>query len=47
MRARLQKAKLPNRYGRLVTTGDGALEAIVEANDASEAQLAIQLRIQA
>lgn len=37
------KAKLPNRYGRLVTTGDGALEAIVEANDASEAQLAIQL----
>lgn len=37
------KAKLPNRYGRLVTTGDGALEAIVEANDASEAQLAIEL----
>lgn len=37
------KAKLPNRYGRLVTTGDGALEAIVEANDASTAQLAIEL----
>ena len=37
------KAKLPNRYGRLVTTSDGALEAIVEANDASEAQLAIEL----
>jgi len=37
------KAKLPNRYGRLVTTGDGALEAIVEANDASEAQLRIEL----
>jgi bifunctional UDP-N-acetylglucosamine pyrophosphorylase/glucosamine-1-phosphate N-acetyltransferase len=37
------KANLPNRYGRLVTTGDGALEAIVEANDASEAQLRIEL----
>lgn len=37
------KAKLPNRYGRLVTTSDGGLEAIVEANDASEAQLAIEL----
>jgi bifunctional UDP-N-acetylglucosamine pyrophosphorylase / glucosamine-1-phosphate N-acetyltransferase len=33
-------AKLPNRYGRLVTAGDGSLEAIVEANDASEVQLA-------
>ena len=37
------KAKLPNRYGRLVTTGDGSLEAIVEANDASEEQLGIEL----
>ncbi len=37
------KAKLPNRYGRLVTAGDGSLEAIVEANDASEAQLEIEL----
>jgi len=36
-------AKLPNRYGRLVTTGDGSLEAIVEANDATEAQLQIEL----
>jgi bifunctional UDP-N-acetylglucosamine pyrophosphorylase / glucosamine-1-phosphate N-acetyltransferase len=33
-------AKLPNRYGRLVTAGDGSLEAIVEANDATDAQLA-------
>ena len=37
------EARLPNRYGRLVTTGDGALEAIVEANDASEEQLQIAL----
>jgi bifunctional UDP-N-acetylglucosamine pyrophosphorylase / glucosamine-1-phosphate N-acetyltransferase len=37
------EARLPNRYGRLVTTGDGALEAIVEANDASEEQLKIAL----
>jgi bifunctional UDP-N-acetylglucosamine pyrophosphorylase/glucosamine-1-phosphate N-acetyltransferase len=37
------QARLPNRYGRLVTAGDGALEAIVEANDASEAQLGIEL----
>ena len=37
------KAKLPNRYGRLVTGTDGSLEAIVEAKDASEAQLAIEL----
>lgn len=36
-------AKLPNRYGRLVTTGDGMLEAIVEANDADEQQLRIEL----
>jgi bifunctional UDP-N-acetylglucosamine pyrophosphorylase/glucosamine-1-phosphate N-acetyltransferase len=36
-------AQLPNRYGRLVTTKDGSLEAIVEANDASEAQLKIEL----
>jgi bifunctional UDP-N-acetylglucosamine pyrophosphorylase/glucosamine-1-phosphate N-acetyltransferase len=36
-------AKLPNRYGRLVTTGDGLLEAIVEANDASEEELKIEL----
>ncbi len=36
-------SKLPNRYGRLVTAKDGSLEAIVEANDASEAQLAIPL----
>ncbi|HVY90818.1 MAG TPA: bifunctional UDP-N-acetylglucosamine diphosphorylase/glucosamine-1-phosphate N-acetyltransferase GlmU [Hyphomonadaceae bacterium] len=37
------RAKLPNRYGRLVTTGDGSLEAIVEANDASPKQLEIEL----
>jgi bifunctional UDP-N-acetylglucosamine pyrophosphorylase / glucosamine-1-phosphate N-acetyltransferase len=37
------KADLPNRYGRLVTAGDGSLEAIVEANDATEAQLKIEL----
>jgi bifunctional UDP-N-acetylglucosamine pyrophosphorylase/glucosamine-1-phosphate N-acetyltransferase len=37
------KAELPNRYGRLVTAGDGSLEAIVEANDASETQLQIAL----
>lgn len=37
------RAQLPNRYGRLVTTGEGALEAIVEANDASQEQLAIEL----
>ena len=36
------KAKLPNRYGRLVTAG-GSLEAIIEANDASETQLKIEL----
>ena len=36
-------AKLPNRYGRLVTAKDGSLEAIIEANDASEAQLKIEL----
>jgi len=36
-------ARLPNRYGRLVTTGDGLLEAIVEANDATEEQLTIEL----
>ena len=36
-------AKLPNRYGRLVTAKDGSLEAIIEANDASEAQLTIEL----
>jgi bifunctional UDP-N-acetylglucosamine pyrophosphorylase / glucosamine-1-phosphate N-acetyltransferase len=37
------KAKLPNRYGRLVTAADNSLEAIVEANDATEAQLKIEL----
>jgi bifunctional UDP-N-acetylglucosamine pyrophosphorylase/glucosamine-1-phosphate N-acetyltransferase len=37
------EARLPNRYGRLVTTGGGALEGIVEANDASEDQLKIAL----
>jgi len=37
------KAKLPNRYGRLVTASDNSLEAIVEANDATEAQLKIEL----
>jgi bifunctional UDP-N-acetylglucosamine pyrophosphorylase/glucosamine-1-phosphate N-acetyltransferase len=37
------KAALPNRYGRLVTAGDNSLEAIVEANDATEAQLKIEL----
>jgi bifunctional UDP-N-acetylglucosamine pyrophosphorylase/glucosamine-1-phosphate N-acetyltransferase len=36
-------AQLPNRYGRLVTGRDGALEEIVEANDASEEQLTIEL----
>ncbi len=37
------KAKLPNRYGRLVTGAGGSLEAIIEANDASETQLKIEL----
>jgi bifunctional UDP-N-acetylglucosamine pyrophosphorylase/glucosamine-1-phosphate N-acetyltransferase len=37
------EAAVPGKYGRLVTTGDGALEAIVEANDASPEQLAIRL----
>jgi bifunctional UDP-N-acetylglucosamine pyrophosphorylase/glucosamine-1-phosphate N-acetyltransferase len=37
------RAKLPNRYGRLVTAKDGSLEAIVEANDATEEQLKIEL----
>ncbi len=37
------EATLPNRYGRLVTAKDGSLEAIVEANDASEVQLKIAL----
>jgi bifunctional UDP-N-acetylglucosamine pyrophosphorylase/glucosamine-1-phosphate N-acetyltransferase len=37
------RAALPNRYGRLVTADDGSLEAIVEANDAIEAQLRIEL----
>ncbi len=37
------RAKLPNRYGRLVTAGDGSLEAIVEANDARGEQLEIEL----
>ena len=36
-------ATLPNRYGRLVTDGNGSLEAIVEANDADESQLQIEL----
>ena len=33
----------PGAYGRLVTNGDGGLEAIVEAKDASPEQLAIGL----
>ncbi len=37
------RATLPNRYGRLVTLGDGSLDAIVEANDASPEQLKIEL----
>lgn len=37
------RAKPPNRYGRLVTLGDGSLDAIVEANDASPDQLKIEL----
>jgi bifunctional UDP-N-acetylglucosamine pyrophosphorylase/glucosamine-1-phosphate N-acetyltransferase len=37
------KARLPNRYGRLVTAAGGSLEAIIEANDASEMQLKIEL----
>jgi bifunctional UDP-N-acetylglucosamine pyrophosphorylase/glucosamine-1-phosphate N-acetyltransferase len=37
------RATLPNRYGRLVTAGDGSLEAIVEANDANPEQLKIEL----
>jgi bifunctional UDP-N-acetylglucosamine pyrophosphorylase/glucosamine-1-phosphate N-acetyltransferase len=41
------KADLPNRYGRLITAGDGSLEAIVEANDATEAQLGSSWRIPA
>jgi bifunctional UDP-N-acetylglucosamine pyrophosphorylase/glucosamine-1-phosphate N-acetyltransferase len=34
-------APLPNRYGRLVAGADGALEAIIEANDATPEQLNI------
>src|SRR5690606_37088542 len=37
------RARLPNRYGRLVTAGDGSLEAIVEANEANPEQLGIEL----
>jgi bifunctional UDP-N-acetylglucosamine pyrophosphorylase/glucosamine-1-phosphate N-acetyltransferase len=37
------KAELPNRYGRLVTAADGSLEAIVEAADATDDQLKIEL----
>ncbi len=37
------EAAVPGKYGRLVTTGDGSLDAIVEANDASPDQLAIRL----
>jgi bifunctional UDP-N-acetylglucosamine pyrophosphorylase/glucosamine-1-phosphate N-acetyltransferase len=37
------KAKLPNRYGRLITAGDGSLEAIVEANDCTPEQLKVDL----
>ena len=33
----------PGAYGRLMTTEDGALEAIVEAKDATEEQLAVGL----
>jgi bifunctional UDP-N-acetylglucosamine pyrophosphorylase/glucosamine-1-phosphate N-acetyltransferase len=33
----------PGRYGRLITAPDGALERIVEAKDASEAELAVTL----
>jgi bifunctional UDP-N-acetylglucosamine pyrophosphorylase/glucosamine-1-phosphate N-acetyltransferase len=33
----------PGGYGRLVTDGDGALQAIVEAKDASPAELALRL----
>jgi len=33
----------PGRYGRLITAPDGALEAIVEAADATPAQLAVGL----
>ena len=36
------EAREPGRYGRLVQDADGALEAIVEARDASAAQLAIR-----
>jgi bifunctional UDP-N-acetylglucosamine pyrophosphorylase/glucosamine-1-phosphate N-acetyltransferase len=35
------EASEPGRYGRLVTAGDGALEAIVEAADASREELEI------
>lgn len=34
-------APLPNNYGRLVLAGDGSLESIVEANDATATQLLI------
>ena len=37
------EAALPNRYGRLVAGADGSLEAIIEANDATEDQLNIPL----
>ena len=37
------EATLPNRYGRLVAGADGSLEAIIEANDATDDQLNIPL----
>ncbi len=37
------EAEDPGRYGRLVTAKDGSLEAIVEAADATEEQLAVTL----
>ncbi len=37
------EAAVPGRYGRLVTAPGGALERIVEAKDATEAELAIGL----
>lgn len=37
------EAKDPGRYGRLITSTDGALEAIVEAREANPEQLAVRL----
>lgn len=37
------RARLPNKYGRLLTDADGSLVSIIEAKDASERELQIEL----